>query len=207
MPKQNRLQSTQEFTETMTENWEILLALLQMLIPGHSVRQEQAQTRTALSVCFKMIVISPDGLELAKSESKVLRRRRRARRFYFLMFLSLNLRIGGKYIADLRGIIPQHSVRHRWLSVQTQKQATYSAFWALTDVRNQSAFKWLQVLTKYLKCDAHASTLLPETVLVITVHPYHQRSCLWWAVQKRFTDNTSHHSIKTSSTSSNTIGK
>ena len=41
------------------------------LIPGHCVRKEQAQSRTELSVYFKMIVV--DGQEMAKSESKVLR--------------------------------------------------------------------------------------------------------------------------------------
>ena len=46
--------------------------------------------------------------------------------------------IGEKHIADLPGIIPQHSMRHKLLSVQTEKQATYSAFWALIDVENQS---------------------------------------------------------------------
>jgi len=88
-----------------------------------------------------------------------------ARRFCFWWFWSsLNLRIGKKHIADLRGIIPQHSVRHKWLSVQTQKQATHSAFWTLTDVENQSVYKWIRVLTKHLKCDARASTLLSEKV-------------------------------------------
>jgi hypothetical protein len=38
---------------------------------------------------------------------------------------------------DLRGKVPQHSVRQKGLSVQTQKQAAYSAFWALTDVGHQ----------------------------------------------------------------------
>jgi len=34
-------------------------------------------THCALSACFEMIVVSPDGQELAKSESRALRRRRR----------------------------------------------------------------------------------------------------------------------------------
>jgi len=49
----------------LIENWEILLALSQMLIPEHCVRQEQVQSRTVLSVYLKMIVVSPDGQELA----------------------------------------------------------------------------------------------------------------------------------------------
>jgi len=50
------------------------------------------------------------------------------------------------------------------LSVQTQKQAVYSAFWAWTDMGHKYDNQWGPLLTKYLKCDARASTLLPETV-------------------------------------------
>jgi len=49
-------------------------------------------------------------------------------------------------------------------SVQTQKQAEYSAFWALTDLGHQYDYQWGSLLTKYLNCDVCASTLLPETL-------------------------------------------
>ena len=57
------------------------------------------------------------------------------RQFFFLAFLNEFAICGfGKYFANLRGKIPQHSVRQKGLSVQTQKKAAYSAFWSWTVV-------------------------------------------------------------------------
>ena len=55
-------------------------------------------------------------------------------------------------------------MRRMWLSVQTQKQATYSTLWVLRDVAYQSVYKRGQVLTKHLSCDALESILLPESL-------------------------------------------
>ena len=62
-----------------------------------------------------------------------------------------------KHVTNLREKVPQHSVRQNGLSVQTQKQTAYSAFWTLTDVGHQYDYQWGPLLTKYLKHDARAS--------------------------------------------------
>ena len=42
----------------------------------------------------------------------------------------------------------------------------YSAFREFTVVRHLSVYQWGRVLTKHLRCNARASTLLPETMVV-----------------------------------------
>jgi len=60
---------------------------------------------------------------------------------------------------------------HMWHRVQTQKQAAYSAFWALPVLGKKSVYQRCQDLTKHLKCDECASTLLQETFLSLSVPP------------------------------------
>ena len=88
----------------------------------------------------------------------------RRRQFFFVTFLNeFDFADSKSTLRICKGKF--HNIRcdKKGLSVQIQKQAAYSAFW--TVVGHQYDYQWGPILTKNLKCDACASTLLQETVI------------------------------------------
>jgi len=73
-----------------------------------------------------------------------------------------------KHIADLRGIIPQHLVRQKRLSVQTQKQAAYSVFWALAVVGHHICLSMRSASHKTLEMWCTCINLVARNTAYIT---------------------------------------